>query len=1280
MKVSARTIFHTIAGFLLGIASHLCLVPQAAAQAQIGLLQTQFVAATPSTDQTLTVASITLDMNKDGYPDLVTVQQDGTVNVLLNHGTGNPGDMKVTSSTANAGVSYIYASGLDLNADGFPDIVVTDTSSNAAYVYLNQGDGSLKAPVEYAANFASGADFGAGGGFVLADVNGDGIPDLLAVGYLPPVFNPFGGGSNATTVTVRTMLGNGDGTFAAALPEHVDTLPNASLKGRIGQLLTADMNNDGKVDLLLPVVGSSGQNFSSYPVMFTAVLLGDGAGGFSAFPALQSPPSGFLPIDQSASAFYAGDVNGDGNADVLFGLGQSTIWLQKGNGDGTLQPPVAVLTGTSSFYGGGIPVLSFADVNGDGHVDIVAHGQGYLAVYLGAAGGTFSQSPLVQRASAVPGTVEPQPADFNHDGKLDIVQVDAASGRAGFYLQQNGTFAGTPALAVPGETVQAFNTVATGDLNGDGFPDLVAEDASREDGTGYGLDLVMGINNGKGAFTYRTVLDYYSLASVVAVEPLLKDLNGDGRSDVLTSKIVLGTTSGAPISTSMLAYSANNGDGTFAALENIPLTVGEVDPQCPVGQVDIADVNGDGIPDIVAAYQGDALCYSTLFLESLQLAGTLTAGTIPSGVYVLLGQGNGQYKASFLAYGQAANVLKLADLNGDGKLDLVVSDGTVFGPYDPFTGVSSLIANPYGTYLLPGNGDGTFNTTNAQTLLPLTEVVSITPGDFDGDGKQDLVLGVVGQVDGSGNFLPVTTGNYALRGNGDFTFQQPSILTPGTFALDGKFADLNGDGLPDLALNQATLNDFTANTDGNLVVLTNQGGGAFAAASGSFNTPVELTDPTLAYEESGNVFVGDFNGDGVPDVLNAAHLFALTDASASSVPLNQGPTLTAFNLRDSLTYQGLSELFLNSGSAGLSVATSAAYATLGANVTLTATLAPTVNSSAATGNVSFSTNGTSLGTASVSNGTAVLTTSALPLGTDTVQAAYSGDANYNPAKASTTISVAPVPVPSIPVTLALTSSAATVVQDSSVTLTGGLAFANTTLSPSGTIVFYANGTTLASVPVSANGASLTLSTLPVGTDQITASYSGDAEFKATTTVAATVVTVTSLSPAFTLSSPPALTVVRGQTGFATISAQANATFSGTVNFTCSGAPTAETVCTVSPASVTLAPGQSGSISVALATTQPNNTAVAGMYAGGVLACVFLPFFRRRFNGNFKGMVLPAILLAMTFAGALAATGCSGGVKYPGTPLGTQTLTLTGTSGSGSSAISTSTSVTLNVTQ
>jgi hypothetical protein len=158
-----------------------------------------------------------------------------------------------------------------------------------------------------------------------------------------------------------------------------------------------------------------------------------------------------------------------------------------------------------------------------------------------------------------------------------------------------------------------------------------------------------------------------------------------------------------------------------------------------------------------------------------------------------------------------------------------------------------------------------------------------------------------------------------------------------------------------------------------------------------------------------------------------------------------------------------------------------------------------------------------------------------------------------------------------------------------------------------------------------------------------------------------------------------LTIQRGQTGFATISVQANATFAGTVSFACTGAP-AEATCTVSPTSVTLVAGQSSSVSVVIATTQPNNTSalsmnrdgrLSGISACGILAFVLMPWCRRRF----KGKLLSALLLAMALAGSLAATGC-GGLKYPGTPVGPATLTVTGSSVS----VSTSTSVTVNVTQ
>ncbi len=99
-------------------------------------------------------------------------------------------------------------------------------------------------------------------------------------------------------------------------------------------------------------------------------------------------------------------------------------------------------------------------------------------------------------------------------------------------------------------------------------------------------------------------------------------------------------------------------------------------------------------------------------------------------------------------------------------------------------------------------------------------------------------------------------------------------------------------------------------------------------------------------------------------------------------------------------------MFVNQGVVNLALTSSAASADQGAPVTLTATLSQTVSaSSAVSGSVSFYINGTLLGAASVSGGTASLTTTALPVGSDTVTATYAGDAQHNQANASLAVTV-----------------------------------------------------------------------------------------------------------------------------------------------------------------------------------------------------------------------------------------------------------------------------------
>jgi hypothetical protein len=261
------------------------------------------------------------------------------------------------------------------------------------------------------------------------------------------------------------------------------------------------------------------------------------------------------------------------------------------------------------------------------------------------------------------------------------------------------------------------------------------------------------------------------------------------------------------------------------------------------------------------------------------------------------------------------------------------------------------------------------------------------------------------------------------------------------------------------------------------------------------------------------------------------------------------------------------------------------------------------------------------------------------------------------------------------VTLLLSAGPATAVQGATVTLGATVTPSNSSQAPSGYVTFYANGTALGTVGLASKSASLTVTSLPVGADAITASYSGDANFNAVNGLNTVTVTVTALAPTFTLGAPTpgTLPVVAGLTGVLTLPITTNATFSGTVTFSCSGMP-AEASCQVNPGTLALTPGQSSSVSVVVATTAPNSNAAAEnrmpglktLAGGGVsLAGLMLLMLPRRRRGAWK---LVAVLLFVGFglAGMTALTGCGNsgsGPTYPGTPTGTSTLTVTATSGS-----------------
>jgi hypothetical protein len=272
------------------------------------------------------------DINGDGKPDIVvsncSTQNDSCegdiwVGVLLGNGDGT----FQSPQTYDAGGSGFFSSlaVADVNGDGKPDVLVTDClnssncSSAAVSVLLGNGDGTFQPPVAYRVPWQPNS-------VVVADLNGDGKPDLIV-------------GDSVVSV----LLGNGDGTFQPAVTYNLD--------GAASSVAVADVNGDGIPDVL--AVNPSWNTVN--------VLLGNGDGTFQsaqAYPAV----SPFSPV--GPHQIVLSDINGDGKLDVVVAL--DGVGLLLGNGDGTFGPM------TLYDFGQGWESIAVGDVNGDKKPDVAS--------------------------------------------------------------------------------------------------------------------------------------------------------------------------------------------------------------------------------------------------------------------------------------------------------------------------------------------------------------------------------------------------------------------------------------------------------------------------------------------------------------------------------------------------------------------------------------------------------------------------------------------------------------------------------------------------------------------------------------------------------------------------------------------------------------------------------------------------------------------------------------------------------------------------------------------
>ncbi|MEZ4690309.1 MAG: FG-GAP-like repeat-containing protein [Ignavibacteria bacterium] len=717
-------------------------------------------------------------------------------------------------------------------------------------------------------------------------INGDGYSDIIVGAYGYTSFTGkayiYYGGVSMNTVADVTMNGeainnhvrrsvasagdvNGDGYSDVIvdkdglLPqeEHIFISGGAAMNNTADVILTGeatnnylgfsvssagDINGDGYSDVIAGAYGYSSTTGRAY-IYYGGVSMNNGADLILTGPALS--------ISFGYSVSSAGDVNGDGFSDVIAGAygysgntGRAYIYFGGVSPD-NVSDVTMTGEGVSNLFG--YSVSSAGDANGDGYSDVIVGAQGYSSntgrAYIFLGGTTMNNvADVIMTGEATGdyfGASISSAGDLNGDGFSDVIAgAYGNSGNTGkVYIYFGAALMDNTAdVTKTGEDVNNYfgNSVSSaGDVNGDGYTDLSVGAYGYNANTGrtYLLDYFMKNDITSDLKMTGEGIDNYFGRSVSSAG----DVNGDGYSDVIVGAF----------------YNISKGrtyiyyGGLFA--DNIADVVmtGESNYNYFGNSVSSAgDVNGDGYSDVIIGAYGN--------------------NSFTGKAYIYYGGAPMNNVADVIMTGEAVDnnfgysVSSAGDVNGDGYSDVIIGAYARFSlsgaAYIYFGGAS--MNNVYDVIMAPGSADDFFGYSVSEA------------GDMNGDGFDDVIIGSTGYLTGTGRAYVYFGGspmnNYAdliMDGEASNNSFGTSVSTAG---------DVNGDGFSDVVVGAPGI----SSAKGKAYIY-------FGGTSLNNDPDVVMTGEGFQnYFGTSVSTAGDVNGDGYSDVIVGAQVYSVYTGKA----------------------------------------------------------------------------------------------------------------------------------------------------------------------------------------------------------------------------------------------------------------------------------------------------------------------------------------------------------------------------------------------------------------